>query len=51
MKQYIALLLAAVMLMSLAGCGEKREQTSAAEPKLLAQAVYPEMAPYPDGET
>lgn len=51
MKRTIALLLSAVMMLSLAGCGEKQGQTSAAEPKLLAQAVYPEMVPFPDAET
>lgn len=49
MKRAIALLLAAVMVLSLAGCGEKQEQTSAVKP--LAEAVYPEMVPYPDAET
>ena len=49
MKRTIALLLLTVMMFSLTGCGEKQEQTSAVKP--LAEAVYPEMVPYPDAET
>lgn len=53
MKRFAALCLAAACLISLAGCGEKtavdeKEPRNSASAYALAQASYPEMAPYPN---
>ena len=43
MKRFLALLLAMVMILSLAACGEKKTETApepAPEPKVLTYSVY-----------
>lgn len=49
MKKQIALLLAAALTLSLlAGCSGKAEDNTGEEARVLAEAAYPEMAPYPN---
>lgn len=48
MKRWIAFGMAAVMLFALSGCGGKKPADVAPKAYALPQAVYPEMAPYPE---
>ncbi len=55
MKKFVAVLLAVVMLMSLAACGEKKEEEAgpALDPNVLSVGTSPDFPPfeYLDGET